>query len=248
MTAHEQLQDLLGAYALDAVDDAERLQVEEHLRGCAACRAEVAQHREVAAHFADGAAAPPERLWGRIAAALHADEEADGLAGAYPLAVRAPRRRWGAALVVAAAVIVAALGVLGWQVARQNHQVSRLRAAVSSTAISRVAGAALADPRSRVFLLSAPGGGVQVTAVLQPDGTGYLLRAGALPALPAGKTYQLWGIAGTDKISLGVLGASPSVVAFHAGPGVSALAVTAEAGAGAVQPSGAPVVVGSVPA
>jgi hypothetical protein len=248
MTSHEQLQELLGAYALDALDDTERLQVEEHLRGCAACRAEVAEHREVAAHLVEGGA-PPDRLWGRIASALHADEAAEGLGGAYPLGAGGRRRRWAAgALVAAAAVIAAALGVLGWQVARENHQVGRLRAAVSSTAISRVASAALADPQSRVFLLSSPGGRVQVTAVLEPDGTGYLLRAGALPALPAGMTYQLWGVAGPDKISLGVLGPNPSVVAFHAGAGVSVLAVTAEVGAGAVQTTHSPVVAGTVPA
>ncbi|HVM67224.1 MAG TPA: anti-sigma factor, partial [Acidimicrobiales bacterium] len=182
------------------------------------------------------------------------------LGGAYPLGPSSARgtssplgtgsrwRRWAVpAMIAAAAVIAVALGALGWQVARQDHQVGRLRAEVSSTAISRVAGAALADPRSRVFLLSSPGGRVQVTAVLEPDGTGYLLRAGALPALPAGMTYQLWGVAGPDKISLGVLGPNPSVVAFHAGAGVSVLAVTAEVGAGAVQTTHSPVVAGTVP-
>jgi hypothetical protein len=150
--------------------------------------------------------------------------------------------------VAAAAVIAAALGVLGWQVAHESSQVDHLRAAVASPGVSRAAAAALADPRARVVVLASPDGRVQVTGVLEPDGAGYLVRAGALPALPEGKAYQLWGVVGAQKISLGVLGPSPTAIAFHGPPDVSALAITAETGSGAVQPSGSPVVAGAVPA
>ena len=37
------LHHLSGAYAVDALDDTERAAFEEHLRGCADCRAEVAE-------------------------------------------------------------------------------------------------------------------------------------------------------------------------------------------------------------
>ena len=39
---HQEIEELLGAYALDAVDDDERDLVEAHLAGCPRCRAEVA--------------------------------------------------------------------------------------------------------------------------------------------------------------------------------------------------------------
>ena len=45
MTEHEDFQDLLGAYALDAVDPTERDEIERHLATCPRCRAEVAEHR-----------------------------------------------------------------------------------------------------------------------------------------------------------------------------------------------------------
>lgn len=45
---HEEVTELLGAYALDAVDEDERALVEEHLGLCARCRAEVQAHRETA--------------------------------------------------------------------------------------------------------------------------------------------------------------------------------------------------------
>ncbi|HZQ56600.1 MAG TPA: anti-sigma factor [Acidimicrobiales bacterium] len=246
MTPHEPFQELLGAYALDAVDDDERLLVEDHLRTCAACREEVRQDREVAAHLVGGGDAPPPDLWGRIAVSLHAEEAPGALGAIYPLAPRPPARRWAPALLAAAAVVAAALGVLGWQVARQSDQVDRLRAAVSAPGVARAAEAALADPRARVVVLASPGGSVQVTGVLEPDGSGYLVRAAALPALAAGMTYQLWGVVGAQTISLGVLGPSPSVVAFHGPRDVSALAITAEAGGGVVQSTHTPVVVGAV--
>ncbi|MEA3055576.1 MAG: hypothetical protein QOD30_1008, partial [Actinomycetota bacterium] len=52
MRSHDEIQELLGAYALDAVDPDERSDVEDHLRDCARCRAEVAEHRDTAAFLA----------------------------------------------------------------------------------------------------------------------------------------------------------------------------------------------------
>lgn len=65
---------LLGAYALDAVDQAEREQVEAHLAGCAACRRELARLRE-AADMLPSASRPPEGLWKRIVAEVRAAED-----------------------------------------------------------------------------------------------------------------------------------------------------------------------------
>ena len=64
MNGHDELISLLGAYALDAVDDDERRAIDEHLEICAACRAEVAQHLEVAAALGTTAvSAAPDDLW-----------------------------------------------------------------------------------------------------------------------------------------------------------------------------------------
>ncbi len=45
---HVEAADLLGAYALDAVEADEREAIERHLQECPRCRAEVADHRTVA--------------------------------------------------------------------------------------------------------------------------------------------------------------------------------------------------------
>ena len=67
---HHDLQELLGAFALDAVDDDERDVIEAHLAGCPRCRAEVEGHRETAALLAHSGDRAPDNVWDRIAAAL----------------------------------------------------------------------------------------------------------------------------------------------------------------------------------
>ncbi|MGD2050838.1 MAG: zf-HC2 domain-containing protein [Acidimicrobiia bacterium] len=59
---HRDIQEFLGAYALDAVEEEERRTVERHLTICPECRSEVVDHREVAARLAPATAGPPG-LW-----------------------------------------------------------------------------------------------------------------------------------------------------------------------------------------
>ncbi|HEY6625163.1 MAG TPA: anti-sigma factor [Acidimicrobiales bacterium] len=64
---HDEVADLLGAYALDALDPDESALVEAHLRDCPRCSAEVARHHEVAGLLANSGAEAPAELWDRIA-------------------------------------------------------------------------------------------------------------------------------------------------------------------------------------
>src|SRR6478609_2271004 len=63
---HREIQELLGAFALDAVDGDEAEAIELHLRECPRCRAEVTEQREVAALLAHTGATAPEGVWVRI--------------------------------------------------------------------------------------------------------------------------------------------------------------------------------------
>lgn len=56
---NDDIHSLVGAYAVDAVDDAERARFEEHLATCAGCRAEVESLRGAAGHVAALADTPP---------------------------------------------------------------------------------------------------------------------------------------------------------------------------------------------
>ena len=167
--SHEELQELLGAYALDAVDADERGRIEDHLQGCARCRAEVEQHREVAAQLAYTGADAPEGLWRRIAAQLDTGPPAGELAAILPLT---PRRRPVVAVAGAAAVVAVAVGVLAWQVHRADDQVAGLRRTVAAGSVAQAAAAELADPAARVAVLSS-------TAAARPGGS--RARAGWRP-------------------------------------------------------------------
>lgn len=246
-----QLVDLLGAFALDAVDEHEGRMVDQHLLDCPRCRAEVEQHREVAARLAFAGTTAPAGLWGRIAAELDPAEPEPDLGHLYPLRPSRRTPTWAVrTLVSAAAAILALFGALGWEVHTQGNRVQTISSAMAKGRVAQAAQAALLDPNAKTFNLTSLDGDLRVEAVIQPDGTGYLVPGahGALPALPPTQTYQLWGIVGGDRISVGVLGPNPKLVAFRASnPKMVALAVTTEQAGGVVQSTHDPVVVGFVP-
>jgi len=70
LTGHAELQELLGAYALDAVEPEEAAVIELHLATCPRCRHELAEHREVAALLGYAGGAAPSGVWDRIIASL----------------------------------------------------------------------------------------------------------------------------------------------------------------------------------
>ena len=252
---HIELQELLGAYALDAVDSEEAAAVAAHLHECPRCRAEVESHRETAATLAHVGAVAPEGLWDRIAANLEEAPPALRLTAVPTDGRPAPvvgsardraERHWGAGtkflsgLVAAAAVVI---GVLGFKVAELDDKVGRFPG--SDDSLEDAARVAAVDPEAqKVHLVSADG--THRAEVVVVDGRGYLVHH-TLPPLEADRTYQLWGQAGDVTVSLGVLGNSPNVTAFEVGTGVQALAVTAERAPGVVSSNQPAVVSGWVP-
>lgn len=248
---HDDIQELLGAYALDAVDPDEAELVGRHLEVCPRCRAEVREHREVAGLLGYGGQDAPPGLWDRITAsmqeappALRLDQLPTGGHRAAPAGWTRLGRRATAVLAVAAAVVIAVLGV---QVARLDHRTTTLGNEMASAAPSMHAvQVALSVPGARKVSLSPVSSGASVDAVVLPGGQGYLYNT-ALAPLPAAQTYQLWGIAGGRAISYGILGSTPAqVVSFRAATGVQALAITEEAAGGAEQPLHAPIASGAV--
>jgi putative zinc finger protein len=96
---------LLGAYVLDVLDPEERRQIEEHLAGCAECRAELAE-LEAVKNVLDEL--PPEAL-------LHGPPDADLVLQRTLRQMRSEsstqnRRGWSMAVAAAAIVLAVALG------------------------------------------------------------------------------------------------------------------------------------------
>lgn len=228
---HTQIEELLGAYALDAVDRDESEAVERHLHECPRCRAEVAEHREVAAMLAHAGAEAPGGVWDGIAGRLDERDAADGDGPVAPIVpLRFGRQgvpgRVVAAVLSAAAVLVTVLGV---QVVRQEARIDELAASVQRRGVAAAATAALLEPEARKVTLTSDDGGVSVDAVVLPNGEGFLVRHN-LPPLEDGLTYQLWAMAGSTTVSVGVLGPDPETVAFRAPATVKVLALTTEKG------------------
>jgi len=68
--SHQEIQEFLGVYALDAVDPETAEMVERHLAECVRCSIEVAHHHEVAGLLANSGGASPAGLWDGIARQL----------------------------------------------------------------------------------------------------------------------------------------------------------------------------------
>lgn len=248
---HYEAAELLGAYALDALDPDEQEVVERHVRDCWACQRELSEHREVAALLTPGGATAPDQVWNRIAGSLEEKPPPLDLAPVARSADRAgvvvpmrPGRGVGlrvAAMVAAAAAVV--IGLMGVKIVEDGRRLDRLAAGVHSEELERAANAAMVDPRADKVALRSEDGAWFAEAVLLDDGTGYLVEHN-LPPLPGNRTYQLWALAGTSKISVGTLGPNPDVAAFQATGPVWALAITEEPAGGVVTTDRTPVVLG----
>ena len=240
--SHQEIQELLGVFALDAVDDDERDVIEAHLADCPRCRAEVEGFRETAALLAHRGERAPEGVWDRIAEAL------DEAPPALDLARIAPRRsislRVAAATMAVAAAITLFLGVaLGRTGDDGLGRFEKVVDAMQKAQLTNAAQAALATPNAEQVELSSPDGKPMAKLVRLPDGTGYLVPT-SLGAPPAGRVYQLWAVRSDAKISLGVLGDKPDVAAFRMTGPVVAFAVTEEKAGGVGVTENQPLMVG----
>lgn len=247
---HPEVLDLLGAYALHAVDDDEKAAVEAHLESCTPCRREVAEHQEVAAFLASGWLPAPEGLWDRIASSLEESPPPMRMPPVVSLDDERRRRRpWATATRAAAAAGVAAsvvlIGLVGVKVVSTSDQVDRVATALHGEELAQAATAAAARPDARTVAMRSPDGIHSAEAVILSDGTGYLMKTN-LPTLPPERTYQLWAVVGANKISVGVLGRTPGPAAFRAAADVSAFAITEEVAGGVVVSQKQPSVVGTL--
>ncbi|WKG04775.1 anti-sigma factor [Mycolicibacterium sp. HK-90] len=219
MTRDSELPELATAYALDAVSDAERADIERRLaeapaEAAAAFRAEVRAVRETMAKASSATAVTPPAGLRRRALAVSD--------------TTVPRRsRWRtASLAAAAAVVVAAVG-FGAGLA--------LRPASAPTTAEQVLSAG--DVRTATGQLSA--GGTATFVYSRDERTGVLVMNNAAPP-PPGMVYQMWLMTDQGPESAGTMGAiAPSTTAMVRDLGDStALAFTMEPDGGSPQPTG----------
>jgi hypothetical protein len=242
-----ELDSLLGAYALDALDRNERARVDAYLRVNVRARKEVDELREsavsVAATQTDGGAAPPE-LWEQVSRAIDAETPSAPPSYSRPepydeLAERRARRSWRGidwAAVVAVGAVIVALALVA-QVMSLTRRLDDARGTGDKAAAAGFERARHARG-ARQGALSSDEGTQVARVVLLPDGSGYF-KNDAMAPLDRTHTYQLWAISGSGEapvaISQGVLGPDPNAVAFHSSPAVSGFALTVEEAGGVPQ-------------
>jgi anti-sigma-K factor RskA len=227
--------DLLGAYALDAVDSAEIAVVEDYLRHHPEAAAEVQAFREVAAWLGYSTSVAPHGLWEQIQDALEEGAPSPGPELSKVLSFpspqvgidsrsvsgsRRPPLRWW---LVSAAAVVAAVAASA-VVFTPRSTSDPLQVAVEQLQ---------QDRDVRIAVLTNPDSAAQVQAFIDLKGHGYLL-AEDLPRLGRDLTYQLWGVIGDQVISLGVLGPTPSLETFTARADLRVLAITIEPAGGVI--------------
>ena len=248
---------LTGAYAVDALEPAERERFEQHLGRCPSCANEVRGMQETATRLAVAVAAPPPP--GMKAAVLtaaaqtrqHPPVRGRGPRGGGPAAGQArhgaarSRRRFRLAVPVAAVAAAAAIA-LGVTVGVQQSRLDRVEAQQHQVT------AVLSAPDARIVSGRTALGG-HTTMVVSASLDKMVFTSSGLPALAHARVYELWLLTPAGgAIANGLLpaarGGATAPVISSGPPRGDQVAVTVEPAGGSKQPTSKPIVVLSVPA
>lgn len=164
----EHPEDLLPGYALTALDQSERVEVERHLNVCVGCQAATQENRAYVAQLAFGVPLrqPPAELKESLMQRIAAEAAASPVDATTGQIRRLPR--W-----LMATTILPWVGVAGL--------VAALLAALQNQPASALTVASLSGPHGAYGQLA-----------MAPNGSSAVLMLTRLPALPKGHTYICW--------------------------------------------------------
>jgi anti-sigma-K factor RskA len=236
---HGQLEQAVASYALGALDDAERRELEgvllDHLPGCDSCRRMLADFHEVVGDLAlvAGSRAVPDSVERQLMERIRGERR--GAVAAVPR-----RPRWWARA-VAAVAMVAIVGLGAWNLSL-GSQVTEARAQTVDLARALTL---IGSPDARTVRLA----GEQGTMLFaQRPGEAVLVARDVL-APGEGRVLQLWLMRGGVPRDAGVFVPENGLAVLalgHDATGYDAVAVTIERAPGARRPSGAPIYTGSL--
>lgn len=270
---HADAQLALPELALDALDGSERDVVLAHVRGCDDCQRELASLQEAMHSAAEAvparqleparAAAMRERLVDRARASRGLRIERGGAPTAQPVRPAARPSRSVAQLVpLAAAVLLAVFGASQYSrsnrlsadldAARSNADQLRLRVSENERELAQRTAMidALTGPGVQVMSLSASGVKQPMARMFWDQRTNrWTMVVHNMPKPAAGRTYQVWLVTASKKISAGTFEPSASGDAmmqavYALSPSeLKAVAVTEEPVGGMPQPTGRMVII-----
>jgi len=232
---------LSGAYAVDALDAAERAEFEQHLAVCADCRAEVASFHETTALLAETEAeTPPASLRAGVLSGISQVRPLPPEATSPTVATVATvvrRRRAPQLLAAAAAVVLLAVGAVLWHPWQTTHR-------------DDLAAQVLNAPDAVKIIEKVPGGHGELTLVRSASLNRAVLIGHDVPPAPSGKTYQMWlQQPGQSMVSAGLMPrADEATLLAGDAATASAAAVSVEPAGGSEHPTTDPVAVFPLPA
>ncbi len=211
---HEEIQELLGAYALDAVDDRERAIIGAHLATCESCRVELEDHLRLA------------ETMRRHAARMSplASVEANGSAktnGGVSGSRSAHRWRFPVAMAIA-------LAIIGGLFAQGEIRFKQLETGVERIELLERTQLAATDPAAIVTTLRTPRNEPVLTVVSHALGGNSYAMNSKLSPLPKGQSYQLWRTEGGSEVPAVALGRRADAVMFSLPSGVAGFVLTVE--------------------
>lgn len=238
-----------AAYALGSLDSEERAAFQAHLDDCRECQAEVRSYQEVSGlmGYVVPMQAPPAHLKERVLA------EARQVRPFPPRSARGGYLPW---LAAAASMAITASALFMYAHERSERtradreRVSaQMRLAQLRQEVARRDSilAAVLAPDGLSATLVAPGR--TPTVRLYKRGRVIILSAQNLAPAPAGRTYQLWGIAGGKPVSIGTFntdatGRALVTLAVAEQAAFELSAVTDEPAGGSPQPTTTPFIAG----
>ena len=230
---------LLGAYALDALGEADRARFSRHLRVCESCRHEARGLQEATGRLAAGTVTrPPDRLRERVLATAARPRQIPPLTRETSVW---PGRRWGMA--VACGLLAAALAFGGIALNTQ-HRLSQ------EEAHTRAIAAVLNAPDATMMTARAVDGGT-ATVVMSHLDSALVFTAARLPGLPSSRRYELWLMGPRGARPAGMLpaphqGMTAPVVVDGLTTG-DKVGLTVEPAGGASHPTSRPVLLMALP-
>lgn len=235
---------LSGAYAIDALDDAERAQFEQHLALCVECRAEVAGLQEAGAELAATTTTAPSaalraRVLADVARVRPLPPEVGRPSGVTDLAARRDRRRRRPLLLAAAAAaVVAAVGV-GAVVTQPWADEPTVQQALPDPTEAVLDSA---DAETHSSDLPEVGGAATATVVRSHDLGQAVIMTQNMPALPSSEVYQLWLRVDGEMEPAGLMTATDSTLLLEGdATDAEAIGVTVEPAGGSARPTTQPV-------
>ena len=230
----DELRELLGAFALGAVDDAEHEQVEAFVLHDHDARVELHQLEHAVAWLGHASPRPSEAAWSSVRAAMARDLESGGGGSADAVGAadnvvsldtfesRRSPSRWRRLVAVAAAAVIVVGTAIG---------------------VGRVILEDSGDPVRNVAL-QAPDGRTAVVVHVASNGTAEI-RTASLPAPPPGRIYQLWSQpnAATPMRSVALLGRTPRGHRVRLPSRSARLAISVEPKGGSTAPTTDPVAI-----